>query len=692
MSIPSGGASLGPQDPTTIDSADTQQTGAASQAQRQEIGMVKDTMTKSFTELGSAKIDVKGSQPDRPTLDSPITSVLVPTGAEDQTTKAAVQEKYQQFLEKLPTDVQMAILENSQLPVEQQDPQLTAFSAAIMAQATATVWSEQTLASDSAKGSEGDGTTTEGGGQASKETAVDADGKPLPQFQNVGSGGGQNSGGQFGQNPGEAQANQQTSAQFWGSNSAVPGADAMAFIKASLPPGASQLDQATLAALNGIPGPLVANLPPQLQSLIVAANGIQALTSQKTTVEAAVKATPLDSPDRVVLSDFLKVISEAIEACKEALRKMMTSQTDVEIKDAQAKTDTMKAKLTMQLEKLQKAHESGKGGTGKIIGMVILSIVAAILTVVTGGILAILLCETIIGAVAVIIIAVALAIFEMVFTISSTVAGVNVVAEIMKLLADILNAMGIPSPTAEIIIAVALLVAAILAIVLVVVLVFFCPSGAELLATMLLEVVVTVSVTIVASSSAINTILVPILTALGVPKDVAEILAMIVTLLVCLIMVLGALIAGGAMIATAGSRMVANASKVGVEGAESATKQGALLSKLSMKIGSDITIKMLRYLDVAHGLASAAAEAGHGAMALGQAIILFKKAQLAMEMGDLEEVIALFEAYLKRLDASMKQIQDSIEETMKAISGLSTMLTHIIQSMSQTVSHMHRAG
>ena len=540
MSIPSGGASLGPQDPTTIDSADTQQTGAASQAQRQEIGMVKDTITKSFTELGNAKIDVKGSQPDRPTLDSPITSVVVPTGAEDQTTKAAVEEKYQQFLEKLPTDVQMAILENSQLPVEQQDPQLTAFSAAIMAQATATVWSEQTLASDSAKGSEGEGTTTEGSGQASQETAVDADGKPLPQFQNVGSGGsGQGSGGQFGQNPGEAQANQQTSAQFWGSNSAVPGADAMAFIQASLPPGASQLDQATLAALNGIPGPLVANLPPELQSLIVAANGIQALTSQKTTVEAAVKATSLDSPDRVVLSDFLKVISEAIEACKEALRKMMTSQTDVEIKDAQAKTDTMKAKLTMQLEKLQKAHESGKGGTGKIIGMVILSIVAAILTVVTGGILAILLCETIIGAVAVIIIAVALAIFEMVFTISSTVAGVNVVAEIMKLLADILNAMGIPSPTAEIIIAVALLVAAILAIVLVVVLVFFCPSGAELLATMLLEVVVTVSVTIVASSSAINTILVPILTALGVPKDVAEILAMIVTLLVCLIMVLG---------------------------------------------------------------------------------------------------------------------------------------------------------
>ena len=93
-----------------------------------------------------------------------------------------------------------------------------------------------------------------------------------------------------------------------------------------------------------------------------------------------------------------------------------------------------------------------------------------------------------------------------------------------------------------------------------------------------------------------------------------------------------------------------------------------------------------------HGLTSAAVEGAKGAMMLGQAIILFKKAQLAMEIGDLEEVIALFEAYLKRLDASMKQIQESIQETMQSIAGLSTMLTHIIQSMSQTVSHMHRAG
>ena len=737
MSIPSGGAPLGPQDPTSIDATDMQQTGAASQTQRQDIGMTKDTLNQNFTELASTKLGVKGSEPGRPSLDHPVTSVTVAPGAQDTSTQAAVQEKYQQMLEKLPVDLQMAVLQNQQLPVEQQDPKLTAFNAGLMAEATMTVWADQVLAKEA--GVEGTPQGTEGAAQGEGDGVVlDADGNPIVGQTAIGGQNGDGGGDTEGQRqPGSeiTPQTQQNSAQFWATGATVPGADAREFVQANLPPGASTLDQAILAAVNGVPGPIVANLPQNIQKMLVAANATQVLTAQQTTVQAQLAATPPNDPSHVVLSDFLKIIGEAINACKEALRLMMSAQTEIEDKDAKAKTDTMMGKLKIQLEKLEKSQEaSGKGGgTGKLIGMIILSIAAAVLTVVTGGILAILLAETVVGTIVMIAVTVALAVLELVLTISASVTTVNVVAEIMKLLAEMLNLLGIPSPSAEILVAIVVLVVAILAIVVAVLLVVICPSGSELIATMVLEIVITLSVTVVANSNAVATVCVPLLMAMGIPKEYAEIIAQIITMLLILIMVLGALAAGGAAVSKAGKAVASTGDDVAKGGAkagsatattgakaaahvettgakagtgtargaqstealvestgEGATRSSWAMNKAGMKFSPATKTKVLEGLNAVDTVGQMGVQGGQSAMALANAIVLFKKAQLAMEIGDLDLLIAQFEAYLKTLDASMKAVQEALEELMKSITALTQLMSHIIQSQSQMVSSLER--
>ncbi len=722
MSIPSGGASLGPQDPTSIDATDTQQTGAASQSQRQQMGMVQDSLSQSLTQVGEGKIDVKGSEPNRPSLDHPVTTVQVAPGAKETATQQAVQEKYQEFLEQLPVELQMKIIQNGQLPVAQQDPALTLLAAGIMNEATMTVWAQQVNASDpgsqAVKGEDGQRTTK-------GEGVLDADGKPIPGQANVNAKGEQQGDGtDQGNKQGPTPGGQQASAQFWSNNSAVPGASAREFVQANLPPGASTIAQAQLAAANGIPGPLAASLSNDIQKLLVAANGIQVLTAQQTTLQAAVKATPPDDPNSMVLGDFLKVIGEAIDACKTALRKMMQLQTDIERKDSVAKTDAMMSKLKAQLEKLEKAHDAGKGngGTGKLVGMIILAIAAAVLTVITGGIMAVVLCETVVGAIAAIAVTIAIAVVELVFTITSSVTSYNVVAKIMKLLAEMLNAFGIPSPTAEILIAVVVLVVAILAIVAALALVVFCPEGMAMVAQLTMQLVMTISTTVIANSNCVSTVLVPIMTAMGIPKDIAEIISQVIAMLLILILVLCTLAVGIRAMGNAGeagaeavdstastaanatktikstgteaeiaaSKQVNTVAKMSEGTAESVPRSTSVLNKLNGKFSPETIKKVLDGLNALDALGQVGVQTGHAAMALGQAIIMFKRAQLAMEIGDLDMFIAEANAYLKMLDATMQGIQKSIEQMMTGIANLSNLMSHIIQSQSQIISALER--
>ncbi len=746
MSIPSGGAPIGPQDPSGIDTADMQQTAASSQAMRKDIGMIKDTMTQSFTQLPNAKTDVKGSEPGRPGLEHPVTTVVVAPGAEKTATQEAVQEKYQEFFEKLPVELQMAVIKNNALPPDQQDPKLLAFNMGILAEANATVWAEQVLSSDAAQGTgEGSGEGgTEGAKGAKSETpgvVLDADGKPIIGQTAIN---GNGEGGGDGQN-----GNEEFSAKFWAAQGISSGANASKIVEATLP-GASTIDIAKLASTLGIPGPMLFNLNPEQQKALVIANSTQMLQGQQTTLQAQLAVTPLSDPNTVVLAEFLKIISDAIESCKGALRLMMSTQTDIQAKDSIAKTDSMKAKLQLQLDKLEKMHEAASSGSssGKMAGMIVLAVVMAVLTIATGGILAVLLCETIVGFVIVLAVTIVLAIVEMVLMIVSATTAVNVIAEVLKLLAQILNAMGIPSPTAEIIVAVVVIVVAILLIVVLILLIPLAGPAMQIVIEVCLEAVVTVGVMVIASGNCVATVVVPLLKAFGVPEDVAEIIAMIITIIVilamCLVAVAGAAAALSRMSggtakaganaaeaaaegtqasinagAKAGSKVGAKASAEVVEesaeatiqaGSKAGTKasskalqvaeesgEGAVrgswaLNKAGLHFSPQTMGRMLQGLNAIAALAEMGVQGTQAAMALGQAIILFKKAQLAMEIGDLDALIAEFEAYLKQLDASMKSIQDMLEETMKSISSLSQLFNHIVQSMSQTVSSMERIG
>ncbi len=694
MSIPSGGAPLGPQDPTSIDTADTRQTGAASQVQRQNVGMVQDTMTQSFTQLPSGKVHTDGAQPDRPSLQGPITTLLVAPNSQDNSTQAAVQEQYHQLIEQLPVEQQVAIIRNNQLPVEKQDPTLTAANAALMTLATSTVWSKEFNSSEHGAPTPTTPGHSEGATTGSGATVVtDADGKPIQGQPGVGQkgGDGQGSNGQ-GQNPDGSPAGIQTSNQFWAANSTTPGADAQAFLQANLPPGATTADQAQLAAINGIPGPLSASLDPSQQKTLLVANSLQMLTGQQTTVAAALTAAPANSPLTPVLSDFLKLIATAIQTCEKALFYMMQQQTNIENAYSEAKTDTMMDKLKLQLEELQKAAESGKSSSGKMIGMIIMAVVSAILTVITGGILAILVCETIIGAVAMVAVAIALAVTELVLAVISTASTVNVIAEIMKLLADILHDMGIPSPAAEIIVAVAVIVVLVILIVAAVALCMICPEDIAELADVLLEAVVNISTLVISNSNCISTILVPILEAMGVPPDVAQVIAEIVTMIVCLMLVFVSIGAAGQMVSK-GTKMIEQATqKTEQDGTEAAVRGGSVLNKIGEQIGAQTAEKMMKWLNVLSGLAQAAVQGTQAAIALGQAISYFKKAELALELGNIEELIADANAYLQMLDATMKDVGNSIEETMSEIANMGTLMSHIISTESQTVGHLEQVG
>lgn len=134
-----GGSVDGPNFGPAIDVADTTQTSGATLNKRVDLGIQKDSLDLTFTQVTGGKINIYNAQADQPTMAPLVDTTPGLAKAMDQSA-ADVDREVNEMIAKLPPKLRAEITKNNALPEEERNLELTAFTNVLRNTAEISLW------------------------------------------------------------------------------------------------------------------------------------------------------------------------------------------------------------------------------------------------------------------------------------------------------------------------------------------------------------------------------------------------------------------------------------------------------------------------------------------------------------------------------------------------------------------------
>lgn len=525
------------------------------------------------------------------TLSAPTNVIPVP-GADQE------QDAFMAMAAKLPPGLRSQLMKEIAKPPEQQSTEMWAVQANLQEGAFLKVWGDQILAGQPLEGAPQPG---------SQKAVVEPPGQPAID--------------------GSAQ---------------IPGADGFAGAPMVGQPGTlggTKLDPATMS--------------PEQLSGAVRGNALDALDNQTKVIAKTIQSLPDSDPNKPMLMEFLKFISQIIDECKKFLHELVTMDAVQGKKAAIAMKETQCAKLEKQMKDIEKAQEMKKkadtlGTILKIAGPII-AIAMVALVIVSGG-------SAIAIAIAVIMVVVAL-----------IAATTTIIDDVMKKVVDEIKTIFLKMGFSE---EVAAMLTALVMIIMIIALMVAtrgaCSCGTGLVTEQLgaeaakqatskvaTGMAMEVGAVAIGHSKVINIGLKPFLTKFcGMDEKTAELICMIVTMITMLVLALG----GAAAMASAATTV--SRSATGTMGR-------------SME---NIAERLQEFSTAVQALTQAYS-----------AVANLLLAQKRLEKGKLEEMITEIKTAQNIDKETGKARQDSMAGLMDLVAFYSDSFTQILQSMQQVV-------
>lgn len=427
---------------------------------------------------------------------------------------------------------------------------------------------------------------------------------------------------------------------------------------------------------------------------------------------------PPDDPNRVALTEFLKIIGTAIKDLKATLR-------EIQIRDAEKSKENTKSKFSQLADRRLRAEEQSKkleesmkkqrqmkamGLSMKIIGPII-----AALATILGALIAIATLGTATAAgVALIAAGVAVGIAMVAYSIADSVTGVT--QKIVEAFKNALEKMMPNAPDWAKALVKALIVAVIVAVLAVVIVAAIATGSGAGAATNLAsqavaqtvraavvetikQIALQAMIMVIMSSNALPELVGGILKAAGVDKktqQAIEMVVMAITLIACMVVMAkvgGAGTKGADAAKEAAEKSATEVSKTVQERArELLTKLGEQMDKLkesvknlpsNMKEEFKGMVDAFRKLDKWDVLNAAAQSAPSAVQVVGGAVtgaMTMKAAQLQREVGEIKSAEELLEGMIQALEQLLKNIQTGMSGRDDFIAQLQEIYTNLYKA------------
>ncbi|WP_068467242.1 type III secretion system translocon subunit SctE [Candidatus Protochlamydia phocaeensis] len=428
---------------------------------------------------------------------------------------------------------------------------------------------------------------------------------------------------------------------------------------------------------------------------------------------------PANDPLRGALTDFLKVIGDAIRNLKATLREL-------QVKDAETSKENSKAKFSEladrrirakeQEEKMEKMMKKQKEMKSLGIAMKIIGPIIAALATLIGALIAIASLGTATAAgVALIAAGITVGIAMTAYSIADSVTGCT--QKLVEAFTKALDNMMPDAPDWAKTLVKVIIIAAIVAVLAVVIAIAMATGGGEGAATNMAtqavaqtvreavietikQMAIQLMVMVIMSSNALPELVGNILKAAGVDKQgqaIAQAIVMAITLL-AVIIAMGKMSGGGA---TQGADEAAQTTTQAAEDSVKSFSQRAteLLEKIKDMPGDFANsvkeqVKALKemsglsYLNAAVKTAPLAVQAGAG---IANGVMNLKVHDLLLQIGDLQAAEDLLKALIAALEKLLKNIQTGMTDRDGFIQQLQQVFSHIYNAATQSYGKLFQA-
>ncbi|MBV36922.1 MAG: hypothetical protein CMP47_15950 [Rickettsiales bacterium] len=670
MSSPIGGGGADPVGPDLAaylaETEAMQETQGTSQIKKAEKSKIEDTLSTAKKEgVDSTPKQSYTAPPDRPQL-APRVDPKTSPQADAKVSTEQQQEDFLELVESLPPALKEQLIKDMGKPEGKRDPELQAL--------------EENLELAAA-----DGQTAEAMASTPKGSVKSTEGKQMPVKGAEGFSGdigkllkkGELTSEEFAKlqtmanSPETSPAQKQVLQEKLLQQSVILGSDGEPMVPFDEIANGEQFPTEQLSkAFSGQINPAnLGGMDEKMMHQMLGANAISALENNQKVVQATVDALPEGDPNKMVLSDFLKFISDIIGEMKEFLREMQGMDAEQGKKAAIAEKETQVAKLEKQMKAIEKAAKMKKkmktlNTVMKIAGPV-MAVAFLAMAILSGGSLI---------AIAIAAIGVIVAVIAATTTIID-----DVMEQVVDTIVEVFKDMGMSDEMARIMTMIVLILAVVALILVTRNLGMMTKIGGQSLAggakvaghqigkevskqatkKVANSVALNTGVTALQHSKALEVGLKPLLTEVfGMDEETAEIVAMVIQMIVMLTMMMASM------------QQMGSASSAVLKSATGGPTQSMQNMANTLQTGAS------------------AVEAGTQAYS---AVANLRLAAMAKEKAEFEAFVAELESSLEVFGLAREDRQQGLEKLNELVEYLSESFIEIVEGMSAVIGDVTQA-